>query len=174
MSWTETQQIQSKQKESLQHSLRTLHQTLDVANETKVRLHMQSEQMERIENNCDEIDDHMKKASWMMRGINSTFGFVQNMFSKPPSSKKKKRIEGLSLSSSAQIHKESTRTSVATQEEPNELDEIMDVLEKLKYSSLETGVAISGQSKTLDRINGKLDKNTHDIKKIDKQIKVLI
>ena len=58
---------ESNQK--LENSLRLMHESVDMANYTKMELHHQGETLKRVDKNLDDIDSNLKKGEWLIKGF---------------------------------------------------------------------------------------------------------
>lgn len=76
--------IEAEAKVSLQESLRTAAETNEIAQVTAETLHEQTEQLERIHGECQQIESNLDTSQYLIKGMKSWWGAFTQMFTAVP------------------------------------------------------------------------------------------
>jgi len=118
--------LQQANRDSLAKSLLMAKQSLDVGQETIMKMTSQREQMRKMDDDLDKANESLNRSERVIRGMKSTFGGIANFFSKPKehhSHKLDKNIkvaedpEAASTSDSSRPRKNGTETGEEGEEE---------------------------------------------------------
>merc|ERR1719408_493189 len=71
------------ERDILKETLSTLQEADDIGTATCHTLNAQTEQIEKIQNDADEVSGHLDRSKWLLRGM-SRWGWVQNLFGGAP------------------------------------------------------------------------------------------
>lgn len=181
-------------RESAKHSLQLLDNCEKQGTDALNELHKQREQITRISNKMDDIDNHINAAERLLRGISSIGGTIFNKLTvdnsyKPhqnpslntPNSYKQHqhilKVDPSKVNSSKQIKIsdlfEDKETKDYFDETDAYLDQMGDKLELLKEMGINIGHEIKGQTDILDELQGKVEKDTQRLQKINTRMKTL-
>lgn len=142
--------------------LRTLYQTEEMGKDTMVTLSEQNEQLKRINNDLDNIDENLNFAK---RVVNSMKSFTNSLLSK------KARPPVLYKSSNVPDKPQPCElVATAKQEDKDDLDEMLAITQRLKQMSVDMNETIKTQTHMVDTISDKVDKDTHKLNILKKDI----
>ena len=156
----------------------------DIATETLSNLHMQREDIKKIDNGVDVIDVNIKKSETILKNIS----FMKNMFgfltrSKKKNKKSKNTNEQLISNNNFVIEKKSLMiedkfgikdNKNLTQETKifrENIDELTHLTRRLTIMSEEMNTELDVQNKFLGKVTDKMDDTNYKVKRLNKTIR---
>lgn len=78
------QEQQPSTVELLKKTVRTTHETIDVGDETAMKLRMQSEQLDRVDKKFDDVEYNLKVSDRLVKGMGGITGKIGSWFTRKP------------------------------------------------------------------------------------------
>ena len=165
-----------RMEDSSLRCVRTLHETMQIANETSEHLERQAESLDRTEDNLDRMAIDLESSKRNMREVKSVFGSFVNRFSKPkysnePITTHKKRNELPPSAVAKQQQVQTSKKSTGNETVDRNLDEVELCLKQLEGQAHLMGHQLDESNETLERIRVKMDKNDIKMKSVTREAK---
>ncbi|XP_003384143.1 PREDICTED: soluble NSF attachment protein 29-like [Amphimedon queenslandica] len=168
-----------KMEDSSFRCVRTLHETMQIANDTSEELERQSESLDRTEDNLDRMAIDLESSKRNMREVKSVFGSLVNRFSKPkidkdpaPSKSSRSTMPPSPPKQKKQAQQaQAVKSSTGNATVDRNLDELEAGLKMLEGQAYLMGSQIDESNDQIDRIRVKLDRNDQKLKKVTRDAK---
>eukprot|EP00164_Ancoracysta_twista_P001851 GFYU01002432.1.p1 GENE.GFYU01002432.1~~GFYU01002432.1.p1 ORF type:complete len:275 (-),score=44.09 GFYU01002432.1:106-849(-) len=180
-------QMMAESNASIQRSMRLANDAEQTGAATMVQLHSQTEQIKRVGDDLDAIDENLKTSDRLIRGIESIGGSMMNWFSKgkrtksdptiqptmPGSSGSQGPIGGVQPTASGahagpsgsnqepefttKVYGQNATLNDYIQEQDKQLDQLSGMLGNLKNMGVAMGGELDKQSQMIDQVDAKVD-----------------
>lgn len=169
-------QANQRMEDSSFRCARTLHETMQIANDTSAELERQSESLDRTEDNLDRMAVDLESSKRNMREVKSVFGSLVNRFSKPkiekdPAPSKSSRSTMPPSPPKQKKQAQAVKSSTGNATVDRNLDELEAGLKMLEGQAYLMGSQIDESNDQIDRIRVKLDRNDQNLKKVTRDAK---
>ena len=171
-------QANQRMEDSSFRCVRTLHETMQIANDTSAELERQSESLDRTEDNLDRMAIDLESSKRNMREVKSVFGSLVNRFSKPkidkdpaPSKSSRSTMPPSPPKQKRQAQAQAVKSSSGNATVDRNLDELEAGLKMLEGQAYLMGSQIDESNDQIDRIRVKLDRNDQNLKKVTRDAK---
>lgn len=172
----------------LKDSLRTVGETNEIAQHAAEQLNCQTEQLEHIDRDADDVAHNLDTSQYLIRGMKSWWGSVVQMFTSPPTNSAVRppgavdgatrispsSIPSTALQTSAPENTSKTSSSAYDPEMSQDLDSLSGMLTELHSRAVEMGHTISKHNVKLDTVQDKVDRNAVRMTKQKRDIDQLL